>query len=180
MGYRALEMAKEAGHGDVPLTSHATTRRPTVRQFLDEESNKEAAVSGAEHMQQLLSTLKKETGLTDQYVVRVPGVLSPTHWLTYWLGVRLRQDGGPDELYQLNSAFPSQVNAVPLSESRIMVAKPWGPVVDGHDILERMSREAYSKAGFHVDFIDDWPFHLASGDLHCITNAYRTPTARWW
>ncbi len=186
MGYEALEKLDKDGHGDVRLTSHPTAQNsssvPTVHEFLADASTKEAATQSAEKMKQALATLKQETGITDEDVVRLPGVIAPMSLLNKWLHARTgqQQGNGGDEFLPLNSAFPSQVNGVPLSDSLFMAPKPWGPVVDGEDVIQKMSKDAYSAAGLEVDFVDEWDLHLASGDLHCYTNTYRATSAQWW
>ncbi|KID81620.1 arginine deiminase type-3 [Metarhizium guizhouense ARSEF 977] len=182
MGYEALSKLDKDGHGDVPLTSNPTALNstvPTIREFLADESTKKAAAHAADKMKQVLRTLRQETGITDGDVVRIPAVVATMDSLKKWLHVREGPVSGGNGFLPLNSAFPSQVNGVPLSDSVFVAPKPWGPVVDGEDIMEKMSREAYAAAGFDVDFIDDWDLHLASGDLHCYTNTYRAPEAKW-
>lgn len=184
MGYEALEKLDKDGHGGVRLTSHPKAQNsssvPTVHEFLADASTKEAATHSAEKMKGVLATLKQETGVTDEEVVRLPGVIAPMSLLSKWLHVQTGQKSNEDGFLPLNSAFPSQVNGVPLSESLFMAPKPWGPVVDGEDVIQKMSSDAYSAAGLEVDFIDEWDLHLMSGDLHCYTNTYRATSAPWW
>lgn len=186
MGYEALSKLDQDGHGDVPLTSKPMAQNstvPTVREFLADESTKKAAAYSTEKMKQALNTLQQETGIADEDVVRIPAVIATMDSLKKWLHAREKEDqsSSGNRFLPLNSAFPSQVNGVPLSDWVFIAPKPWGPVVDGEDIMEKMSREAYAVVGFDVDFIDDWDFlHLSSGDLHCYTNTFRTPTAQWW
>ncbi|KAG8413022.1 hypothetical protein J3458_013443 [Metarhizium acridum] len=180
MGYEALSKLDKDGHGDVPLTSNPTPQNasvPTVREFVADESTKKAATHSAEKVMQTLNIFKKDTGISDEDVVRIPAVIATMSSLKKWLHAResAGSSSGGDGFLPLNSAFPSQVNGVPLSDSVFMAPKPWGPVVDGEDIIEKMSREAYAAAGFDVDFIDEWDLHMGSGDLHCYTNTYRTP-----
>ncbi|KID94146.1 arginine deiminase type-3, partial [Metarhizium majus ARSEF 297] len=185
MGYEALSKLDQDGHGDVPLTSKPMAQNstvPTVREFLADVSTKKAATHSADKMKQALDTLQQETGIADEDVVRIPAVIATMDSLKKWLHARDYEgpSSGGNRFLPLNSAFPSQINGVPLSDSVFIAPKPWGPVVDGEDMIEKMSREAYAAAGFDVDFIDDWELHLGSGDLHCYTNTYRTPTAQWW
>ncbi|OAA73827.1 arginine deiminase type-3 [Cordyceps fumosorosea ARSEF 2679] len=184
MGYQALEKLEKEGHGDVLLTSNPVAQNgssvPSVRDFLAYEHSKKAATHSAEKMEAALSTLRKETGITDEDVVRIPSVIAPMSALQTWLHARKPGGENDNEFLPLNSAFPSQVNGVPLSDSLFMAAKPWGPVVNGEDVIQKMSKDAYSAAGFEVEFVDDWDLHMASGDLHCYTNTYRTPSPKWW
>ncbi|KAK2599053.1 hypothetical protein QQS21_005520 [Conoideocrella luteorostrata] len=182
MGLEALKKLKADGHGEVKLTSHPTMQNqtdvPTVNKFLEDKQTQDAASHSAKIMQKNLEILKTETGITDDDIVRVPAVMASMTKLKEYLHTR-DHDGGTKggkggNLLPLNSAFPSQVNGVPLSDSLFMAPKPWGPVVNGEDVLQKLSADAYSKAGFQVDFIDDWELHRGSGDLHCFTNTYRS------
>ncbi|OAQ62763.1 arginine deiminase type-3 [Pochonia chlamydosporia 170] len=186
MGYDALAKLDKEGHGDVKLTSNPKAQNetglPTVREFLADPQTREAATHSTKIMEQNLQTLKKETGVTDADIVRVPAVIASMSALKKYLHARdpYGSNNNGNDLLPLNSAFPSQVNGVPLSDSVFIAPKPWGPVVNNEDVIQKLTAEAYSKAGFEVDFIDEWDLHLASGDLHCFTNTYRSMSAKWW
>ncbi|MEL6713450.1 MAG: protein-arginine deiminase family protein, partial [Planctomycetota bacterium] len=66
-----------------------------------------------------------------------------------------------------------------------VVPRPYGPVVDGKCALEAAFEAALSGAKLkrRVRFVDDWlPYFTMQGDVHCGTNARRTPpeSTRWW
>jgi protein-arginine deiminase len=75
------------------------------------------------------------------------------------------------------------VNHLVISSASI-VPKPYGPVIDEIDdecAFERAFRTALPER--KVYFIDDWySYHQMLGEVHCGTNARRTPFAnvRWW
>jgi protein-arginine deiminase len=76
--------------------------------------------------------------------------------------------------------FPDMVNHIVVGDWSI-VPDPFGPVVDGVDLLQ----EAYRALAPHRRhrFVDDWyTYHLNLGEVHCGTNVLRTPDpdARWW
>jgi len=54
------------------------------------------------------------------------------------------------------------------------------------DIFEAYVYLLFQRFGLTVDFLDDWDqYHIAHGEIHCGTNAYRTPPNvakkdRWW
>ncbi|KZZ94416.1 arginine deiminase type-3 [Moelleriella libera RCEF 2490] len=174
LGLKALETLKAQGQGATKLFSHpklsaGDSKVPTVAEFLDQKQVQDATSRSAQAMQSNIEILKKETGVTDADIVRVPAVIAPTGYLDEILRGQKGQGSS-----RANSAFPSQVNGVPLSDSLFMVANPFGPKnAQGEDVLQKLTAEAFSKAGFQVDFIDDWELHKSSGDLHCYTNTYR-------
>lgn len=80
------------------------------------------------------------------------------------------------------SLYPSTINSVVLSSTQILAANPWGPIIEGQDVLKAAVDEAYAKANYTVRFIDDWfTHHYNHGDVHCGTNVIRDITgAKWW
>lgn len=91
-----------------------------------------------------------------------------------------RRQSQPSKPVSLESYLPSLVNGVPLSDSHYLAPKPFGPLIDGRDMFEIVASNVYKKAGFTVDFHDDWLFHSSSGDLHCMTNTFRDTSTPWW
>lgn len=76
--------------------------------------------------------------------------------------------------------FPNMVNHLVIGSTSI-VPKPYGPVVNGKDIFEEAFCATVPER--EVCFIDDWySYHQMLGEVHCGTNARRTPfpEVRWW
>ena len=76
--------------------------------------------------------------------------------------------------------FPDMVNHIVAGEWSI-VPDPFGPVVEGVDLL----KAAYRGLAPHrrLAFVDDWDtYHVNLGEVHCGTNVLRTPDpdAKWW
>ena len=76
--------------------------------------------------------------------------------------------------------FPDMVNHIVVGEWSI-VPDPFGPVVEGVDLL----KAAYRGLAPHrrLAFVDDWDtYHVNLGEVHCGTNVLRTPDpdTRWW
>jgi protein-arginine deiminase len=64
-----------------------------------------------------------------------------------------------------------------------LVPKPFGPVIDGEDVFERVTRERLEALELDVRFVDSWNlYHLGLGEIHCGTQADRTipRDAAWW
>lgn len=78
--------------------------------------------------------------------------------------------------------YPATINSVVLGDKQILAANPWGPVINGQDILAAAVKAAYAKANYTVSYMDDWyPHHHSIGDVHCGSNVIREITsAKWW
>lgn len=84
-------------------------------------------------------------------------------------------------LKQVSAFYPGAVNSIVLAERNVVAPNPWGPVVDGRDVLATAVSEAYLRVNFTVMFIDDWlTHHLGTGEVHCGSNALRDMSDKWW
>jgi len=77
--------------------------------------------------------------------------------------------------------MPNLVNSLVVGD-RLIAADPFGPVDGGVDCFKEPLVRAVTPLGMQVDFIDNWyPYHQWLGEVHCGTNAIRTPDATpWW
>jgi protein-arginine deiminase len=64
----------------------------------------------------------------------------------------------------------------------LLVSAQRGPVQDGTDLFEMAIREALASCDVEVEFIDSWrAYHVAGGEVHCGTNAFRRlRDPSWW
>ena len=180
----------------------------TIDEQLANKNFTAANEKAAKHIEGNIEILKNATGLTDDEIFRVPstfqyirdkqddacegnnatasaggqdmskrGILS--HFGHKKLEQRQQQTPPPD---QVLAYHPATINGIVLSDSFYLAAKPWGPVVDGKDILAEAVRDVYAKAaGYEVTFIDDWiSHHINAGEIHCGSNTWRDASAPWW
>lgn len=81
----------------------------------------------------------------------------------------------------LGAYYPGAINSVVTSPHNMAVAKQFGPVVNGEDILATAVTDAYAAQGMTVSFVDDYElYHLGQGEVHCGSNSFRDTTNRWW
>ncbi|KAF5020331.1 hypothetical protein F66182_7637 [Fusarium sp. NRRL 66182] len=92
--------------------------------------------------------------------------------------LRKRQDVSED---QVITHWAGAINGIPLSDSYYIAPNPWGPVVDGKDIIAEAVTEVYAKVNYTVKYVDDWfSLHIWDGEIHCGTNTFRSASDPWW
>ncbi|KAK7408884.1 hypothetical protein QQX98_008945 [Neonectria punicea] len=110
-----------------------------------------------------IAILKKEVGITNKDIFRIPTPFEASNFPVgaYFLGV---------------------VNNLVLNGHKTCVApNPWGPVINGVDVLAKTIKAQYAKFGIDMKFVDDWnTHHNSGGEVHCGSNSARNMSARWW
>lgn len=161
------------------------------------------------HIEANLDILKRETGITDDEIIRVAGTFydgtfscGPLPGDSKKAGVKLSSISSaipdivkaatpPDMLKRRETEIPLSegalalwagiVNGVVLNATTVLAPNPWGPVIDGKDALKDEAEKAYAKAGYSVTWQDDWlSHHVFAGEVHCGSNSWRSTDAPWW
>ncbi|MEV2202348.1 protein-arginine deiminase domain-containing protein [Streptomyces fradiae] len=212
-GLRLLRDAQKAGHGgtrmfSVPGSADLPAPKETIDQALASKWLVADNTMAAQRIRANLEVLKRETGVTDAEVVRVPALYTrgteqgergdrvprltrlgagdpPESVTEYGQQKRLAREGGPsaaDGPAVMTSAYvPGAVNGVLLGGDRYLAPRQWGPVIGGEDVFTAAVTAAYTRAGLKVSYIDDWStYHLGMGEVHCGTNTLRDASAAWW
>ncbi|VUC31630.1 unnamed protein product [Clonostachys rosea] len=216
-GLNLLKKASKNGYGHLPGITRP--RMPTegsefcipsntideVLSFPDLEAITKTA---AQSIDQNLEILKRETGITEDEIIRIPGtfyyaLVDPWTCLDDLNPNSVKIKGGPSSKVQsifdagtnkdalqrrelnvteLQSAlYPAIINGVVLSDSLVLAPNPWGPIIDGVDIFADAAVKAYGRAGFNVTFQDDWfSHHIGRGEVHCGSNTWRRADIPWW
>ncbi|GAC1351405.1 MAG: hypothetical protein NVSMB1_04130 [Polyangiales bacterium] len=122
-----------------------------------------ASAEAAVEVDAQIAILKKETGITDAEIVRVPYLHERTHGysIAYMVGT---------------------VNGLVVSNDHFASPDPHGPLVGGKDLFKAQLETALSPYGITVDWVEDWDlYHRLDGEVHCGTNTVRTiPESKWW
>ncbi|MBN9160165.1 MAG: protein-arginine deiminase [Myxococcales bacterium] len=173
LSMKMLANASRAGHGNVPMfigyswidvdTGEASPAEVTIDQVLADREVMQASAEAAAEVDAQLAILKKEIGLTDEEIIKVP-FLHTYH-------------AGKSVAYQ-----PGMVNGVYLSDTRFAAPDPHGPRIDGVDIFKAAFEESLGNIGINVNWVEDWDaYHRIFGEVHCGSNTTRrVPEARWW
>ncbi|PHH86929.1 hypothetical protein CDD83_9568 [Cordyceps sp. RAO-2017] len=158
---KLLQGAQADGRGNETHITHGSSN-PTIDWFLANSTtvNEECA----RRIQGAIDLLKRETGITDDEIWGVPVLYKRD------FEPRVRSNGD----FQVIAAYPNAINGLVLTDSLYVAPKQWGPLdADGTDIMQHAVEMVYEKAGFDVDFVDDWGFHYIKGDIHCVANVFR-------
>jgi protein-arginine deiminase len=170
---RMLEDAVAGGAGDTPMfvdkswvdfkRGVETPAQTTIAEVLADERVMQSSAEAAVEVDAQLEILKRELGLSDDEIIRVPFLHT-----VY---------GGRSVAYQ-----PGIVNGIYISNTRFAAPEPHGPLVGGRDIFKEAFEGPMSEVGIAVDWVEDWDaYHRVLGEVHCGSNATRAiPDARWW
>jgi protein-arginine deiminase len=210
-GLRLLRDAQRAGHGRTRMFSITGPAADVPRETIDQAlAPRRHLVSdntmAARHIEANLDILERETGISDEEIVRIPALYTRGTQVGT-TGTRvplLRRLGGsavPEAAGKhgqqkflarhrtasaaptvMTSAYvPGAVNGILLSRTHYLAPRQWGPVINGKDVFTQAVTAAYTRAGLQVSYIDDWyTYHLGMGEVHCGTNTLRDTTAPWW
>jgi len=115
--------------------------------------------------------LKSALSLTDADFVTIPALCSRNR----------------DYSARADAYIPGIVNLL-AANANVIMAKPFGPRdSNGKDVFEEhVKTKLHDDVGVplaNIHFLDDWDsYHRELGEVHCGTNARRTPHAnvRWW
>jgi protein-arginine deiminase len=118
-----------------------------------------------------IEILKDATGITDSEIYRIPTLFQQLDRdKLLYVGPR-----PSEETLCAGALWPGIINGVVLTGSETYLApKPWGPVIDGRDMVEDAVKKIYEDIGWKVKWIDDWDsHHKLGGEVHCGTNTIR-------
>ena len=119
-----------------------------------------------EYMNLNRAILEKHLGVDPEQIIPIPSLF--------------KVKSGHTGLERTSAYFPSMVNHLVIGRTSI-VAKPYGPVINGKCQFERAFEEALPERD--TEFINDWfSYHVRGGEIHCATNALRAPDfpTKWW
>ncbi|KAF4986281.1 hypothetical protein FDECE_16031 [Fusarium decemcellulare] len=123
----------------------------------------------AKRIEANLEIVKKATRVTDGEIFRLPALLGQARFRS-------------NETLRAGAGYPGIINGVVLNDGHYLAPNPWGPIINGTDVLADDARVRYKRAAnMNVTFIDDWfSHHGYYGELHCGTNTIRKADAPWW
>ncbi|KAH8429254.1 protein-arginine deiminase domain-containing protein [Aspergillus melleus] len=187
-----LRTLRDEGHGGLHALSRNESRTPrgcngwgcdpapvpatTIEQLLSDEKLMQVNLRCADRIDANLDILKREVGLTDDAVLRIPALFR-NHPFPEEEGPEVTQ-----ATLKVGAFFPGAVNNLVLTGFRTCVApNPWGPSPNGTDVLAEAIRRQYAKLGIEIKFIDDWTsHHVEGGEVHCGSNTLRDMSQPWW
>jgi protein-arginine deiminase len=150
----------------------------TVEELLKGQDVKNADKIMPPEMDKIIGILKSETGINDSDIYHVPSVFGTNVCSPPDDGVAPERNCSSNYVTAL---YPDIVNGVVLSDHQYLSADPWGPIVNGEDVIKNAASEVYDKLGYNVTYIDDWEsHHILGGEVHCGSNSIRQVGDGWW
>ncbi|MFC5034097.1 hypothetical protein C8250_002395 [Streptomyces sp. So13.3] len=202
-GMRILQDAKKAGyggqimHGGLPAldwryTDHVDQR--SISEFLADPQFLHVNDRSAKRIDANVAVLKREVGLTDADIVRVPALFTARTMDYLMLQSEIRSmKPGPDRdaaearlraMDQAVALIPGTVNGLVLNNGEYVAPKPFGPLIGGKDVFTEAIDKAFATTGYTVRYVDDLlSTHVSEGEIHCATNTLRavfSTDQRWW
>ncbi|MCK7677137.1 protein-arginine deiminase domain-containing protein [Corynebacterium sp. CCM 9186] len=165
LGKKMLADLIAEGHGDVQLVNYPNSTT-TLTEATDEMMQRQHAVA-IEVSDRNIATLKAETGLGEQDIIRYPA----------WYRMDLHDAYDTTKIYPMASFNPNAVNGILRDRQTYLAPKTFGPDINGTDVFADHLKKEMSKAGYEVIFVDDYDYlHRGTGEIHCGTNQFRSMT----
>lgn len=199
--FAIFRKAQRDGHGGSRAFSRDDAPMLTIDQLLADQTLRYQNELARRKIELNLEILKAATGVTDEEILRVPGLFHKSEFSD----MVVKADGShrpppplavksvmpPDVDFPrerivygpgtLIGYFPASVNGLFVSRTGYIAPRQWGPLIDGVDIMDAGVKAAYARNGINVLFVDDWnSHHQIGGEIHCGTNAIRQIGAPWW
>ncbi|KAF4980424.1 hypothetical protein FDECE_17885 [Fusarium decemcellulare] len=187
---KMLKDARSAGHGSLLAISRKNdtgiptgddcngwtcrpipVNSPTISQLLADQGRMKLNEHCAQRIDANIKILEKEVGLGHEDIIRIPALYEGNNF-----------SGADSSRLQGRAFFPGAVNNLVLTGYKTCAApNPWGPVIEGKDIIGEAIKAKYSEIGIEMKFIDDWnTHHNFGGEVHCGSNSIRDMSGRWW
>ncbi|WP_084433300.1 protein-arginine deiminase domain-containing protein [Kibdelosporangium aridum] len=177
-GLDLLRTAQRAGHGATRMFSQPEAGAETIDQVLRNDTLLRANALATRRIEANLRILKRETGVRDDEIVKVPQLFTTADLSR---AVSKRRQTTKVNMHGLGAYVPGAVNGIVLNSKHYVAAQQWGPVVNGQDIFANAVSAAYGKLGMTVHYVDDWSsHHIGGGEVHCGTNTFRETSRPWW
>ncbi|RSL52938.1 hypothetical protein CEP53_007919 [Fusarium sp. AF-6] len=186
-----LQKVKKDGHGNVAAISFkGDADEPGLGDSVDMMLANSTFVTVNEyaqkHIDANLQTLLSEIPLDPKDVIYVPtlfrafdlggggGFWAPSD------GLPSHGDDAMKNEWLLAAFHPASINGIVIGNHYVS-PKPFGPIIDGVDVLARGVESAYAKAGMNVTYVDDFlSHHMNGGEVHCGSNTLRQTDMIWW
>jgi protein-arginine deiminase len=185
-----LENLQAGRHGGVPTISFQSNSTDveepglgdTIDEILTNTTFIGANTYAQRHIDANLETLLSEIPLTREDVIYVPTLFRDSSYGN-WVsddGLPPHTDSIMENERQLMAFYPASINGIVIGR-HYLSPKPFGPILNGTDVLAQAVETAYARAGMTVGYVDDYlSHHVGAGEIHCGSNTFRQTNAIWW
>ncbi|USP81278.1 uncharacterized protein yc1106_08552 [Curvularia clavata] len=208
-GVKMLQDIKASGQGSQPVYSRKNDTSPapcdnddcqtvpvestTINEILANADLMSIQKYCADRIEKNLRILKEATGVTDDEIIRLPAMFKRFDLGSFpgnfsddstnnFTNALVDAPINSSDTFKFGAMWPNLVNGLVMSGFDTYIApNPWGPLVNGTDILAAKAKEQYGRLGMDVIFIDDWnTHHSGNGEVHCGTNSVREMDVEWY
>ncbi|NIO82494.1 MAG: hypothetical protein GTN53_18040 [Candidatus Aminicenantes bacterium] len=161
--YRLLDQWNKEGKGNLPVLRDLRENKTVVSLLNDRELWEYNLELQKKEIEVSIETMKRAIGLDEGDIIRIPSLFEKVYGYA-------------------GALIPNMVNSVHMNGHQI-IADPKGPVdkASGKDLLQEYVRGLLAKENIVVYFIDDKPYHIWHGEVHCATNVtYQPYDTPWW
>jgi protein-arginine deiminase len=176
LGQSLLQKMVKEGKGNLPLIQGVKpeqTEDPnvTVAQALQKKSLLRGTQIAASGIDKALQVLRKETGITEKEIIRLPALFNEIQ--------------APKDYPRKNLTYnylPGISNGFSTGNGFYLAPQQHGPQDQGKDVFEKFVEKELEKIGNRVIWIEDWNYGTVGGDVHCLTNPKYdlSGTKPWW
>jgi len=153
--YELLEKWNKEGKGSLPVLKDLR-ENATISTLLEDRGLRDLNMKlQEEEIEENIDSMKQAIGIDESDIIRIPSLFE-----------KYREYAG--------ALIPNMVNSVHMN-GHMLIADPRGPVENGNDLMQEYVRVRLSKEGIEVHFLDDLPYHLWGGEVHCGTNVVYKP-----
>lgn len=202
VGIEMLKKLQDQGHGSINAYSRKNITKEkspdcnswacdpipvpdtTVDQMLANKHLMDTNLRCAKSIDANIDILKKEVGLQDEDFIHLPGLYHVPNIKPENLpaGLPFPIPNRPEDKDRVMALFPASINNLVLTGYETSIApNPWGPSLNGIDVMAEDIKSKFEEVGWDVEYIDDWDsHHNYGGEVHCGSNSIRDMSAPWW
>ncbi|KAF3051090.1 hypothetical protein E8E11_001616 [Didymella keratinophila] len=191
-GLSMLEDLQAAGQGSLQAISFQSNSTDAEEPGLNDTIGEVLAnttFTGANayaqcHIDANLEILLSKISLARENVTYVPTLFRDTSFGPWGIGAG--DDGLPPHTdtimggeRQMMAFYPASINGIVIG-SRYLSPKPFGPVLNGTNMLAQAVEKSYARVEMTAGYVDDFlSHHVGAGEIHCGSNTLRQTDAIW-
>lgn len=146
-GIRLLEDLRSQGAGNDPIGTADITVDEAIATYRPLQHPIQRRI-----LDRIIQKAQEEFHIKDDHILRLPAVITDTQ--------------------NASTLWSNSVNSVFINGTLIM-GDPHGPILHGRDLIQDQLRQRLEAIALPIEFVDDTPYQVNHGNVHCATNTKR-------